>query len=464
MRLLLSLRELLNRSSFQKIRLPVILFALTVLLLGSVAVYQVIGDRIHVRGTIISLFLKQPDQIHLAWDGNSANSINLRWHTRRIYTPSVVGYRQLGESEWKMAVGHQNFSGSNGARHEVELRNLLANSTYEYRLKGDRLQGFWSDTFELRTSPPIGESDFDAIYFADTGLIGRRDGLGTGVEKIIEAIAAQHPLLTLAGGDYAYYNTDKRYGSLEASIDVWLNQMAPVFTRSVVMPTYGNHETQLQENMTPWANRFAIPDNALNRGNYSFDVGNAHFVSVFAVFEQQGLEPQALDWIRQDILAAQAAGQTWIIPFMHVSAFAEGASHPSNLALRSQLGPLFESLGVKLVLSSHDQAFERTYPLVDVPEKNRPTSQSKTCYTMEDGVTWLKTSPSGKESNKSGSFSIFKADPSPWVAVRDNTMHVFTKLHFSAENLAVETFGVRGDGQPPVVLDSFEYTQNQCAA
>jgi hypothetical protein len=453
----------LRHGSFSKFLLPAILFFLTLLVIGAVAAYGFMGDRIHLRGAIAKLFIEPPDQVHIAWNRDPATSVNMRWHTRLGNTPSMMQYRPQGEEEWHTVLGHQlSLSPEAGAYHEVQINGLSPSMTYEYRIKGDYLQGFWGDVLQFRTAPGDERGEFDAIYFADTGLAGRRDGLSTGVDQIVREIAARRPLLTLAGGDYAYYNMDKRYGSLEASIDAWFRQMDPVFSQSAVMPTYGNHETQLKENYTPWARRFAIPPTTLNDQNFSFDVGSAHFVSIFAVYEQQGLEPEVLDWIRRDIEAAKSAGKTWIIPYMHVSAFAEGASHPSNLALRAQLGPLFESLGVKLVLSSHDQAFERTYPLVNVPEQNQPTSTSKTCYTMDDGVTWLKTSPSGKESNKSGSFSIFKAEPSPWVAKRDNTMHVFTQLHFSPDKLSVKTLGLKGDGGEPVELDSFSYTTKQC--
>lgn len=447
----------LNGRPLRKLKLPIILFVLVLLVLGSGAAYAIVkhGYRSY-RG-------RPPSQIHMTWDGDSATSIVFQWRTRRRDTPSQIDYRLIGESDWRRVIGNQQHSYPYGALHEAKLNHLLPSSTYEYRIKGDFLQKVWSQTYQFQTSPARGESDFDAIYFADTGLVGRNDGLATGTKKIIQEIANQKPLLTLAGGDYAYYNTDHRHGSLDASIDAWFDQMTPVFNQSVVMPTYGNHETQLQENYTLWAERFETPIGTPDGRNYSFDVGNAHFVSIFAIYEQQGLEPEALDWIKRDIEDAQAAGQQWIIPFMHVSAFAEGASHPSNLALRAQLGPLFESLGIKVVLSSHDQAYERTYPLVNVPDQNVVTSSSKSCYTMSDGVTWVKSSPGGKESNKSGSFSLFKADPSPWVAVRDNTMHVFTKLHFSKDELSLETFGIKGNS-PPTVLDTFSYTTKQCNA
>ena len=405
---------------------------------------------------------KPPDQIHLAWIDEPSTTITAVWHTYRTDTPSLIQYRPLGESEWRMEVGDQRFTEKGGVVHEVTIHNLMPDTRYEYRIKGDYFQRVWSEVFQARTAPTATAADFDVIYVADTGLVGRRDGLATGTQQVIDEIAKLNPLLVLAGGDYAYYNSDDRYGSLERSIDAWFNQMMPIFAQSPVMPTYGNHEALLQENYDLWAKHFATPEGIEHQRNYSFNVGNVHFVSIFAIYEKQGLNPEVLQWIEQDINAAKEAGQQWIIPFMHVSAFAEGASHPSNLVLRAQLGPLFEQLGVKVVLSSHDQAYERTYPLVEVPASNRPTSTSKTCYTLSDGVTWVKTSPGGKESSKNKHFSEFQSEPSPWIAVRNNTMHVFTRLHFSASNtLTVETFGVHGDGKSPSRLDHFSY-QEEC--
>jgi hypothetical protein len=147
-----------------------------------------------------------------------------------------------------------------------------------------------------------------------------------------------------------------------------------------------------------------------------------------------------------------------------VAPFADGRNHPSNLPLRAQLGPLFEQLGVQVVLTSHDQAYERTYPLVDVPASNTPTSLSTDCYTLQDGVTWVKASPGGKLSNLNGSFSEFRTEPAPpWTAVRDNSRHAFARLVVSAAGtLRVEAYGVVGDGSPPVLLDVFEYRVGEC--
>ncbi len=266
----------------------------------------------------------------------------------------------------------------------------------------------------------------------------------------------------LGGGDYAYYNTDKRFGPLNAHIDAWFNQSAPFLTKSVFMPTLGNHEVLLQESYDAWIQRMALPASQTDNFNiYSFDVGHVHFVSILAVRGTQDLPDSQIDWIIQDIQAAQARGQTWIIPYMHVSAFADGASHPSNIALRNQLGPVFEQLGVHLVISSHDQNYERTYPLRNVGQGNPVVTDTRlTGYDANDGTVWLKVSPAGKLSSIDGSFSEFQTNPPPyWTAARDDTRHHFARFIVSSDgSLTTQIYATPGDGTPSFILDSFTYS------
>ena len=405
---------------------------------------------------------RAPDQVHLAWVGAPSTTLTVVWRTWDTATASTVQYRATESTTWQQATGARRTSGTTGKLHQVNLSALKPSTIYEYRVKGDG--GAWSDVYSTRTAPPPGPADFDVIYFADTGLVGREDGLATGTKQVVDEIAAMNPLLVLPGGDYASYDTDKRYGTLENTIDAWFNQVQPIASRSPMMPTYGNHEVQLGEGYLPWANRFPTPKGWNARRAYSFDVGDVHFISVFAVQNFNPLTAEQISWLKNDIAAARAAGRRWIIPYTHISAFADGKNHPSNLKLRAQLGPIFESNGIKLVLSSHDQAYERTYPLTDIGASNTPTSTSKSCYEMSDGVTWVKISPGGKLSNKNGSFSPFATTPPPaWTAYRNNTTHVFSRLSVRASgSIQIDTYGVKGDGTPPVMLDTFQYTTGSC--
>jgi N-acetylneuraminic acid mutarotase/glucose/arabinose dehydrogenase len=231
-----------------------------------------------------------------------------------------------------------------------------------------------------------------------------------------------------------------------------------------MMVSYGNHEISLNEGYQFWASRFATPAGFDDR-NYSFDIGDAHFISIFAVENTAGLPGATLSWLEQDLASAQASGKRWIIPFFHVSPFTNGTNHPSNVNLRAQLGPLFEQYGVKIALSSHDQAYERSYPLMGVPSVIQPTTLRQRCFAMSDGVTWLKVSPGGKLSDISRSFSPFANDVWPsWTAVRSNTTHAFARVRVRASgSLRVEVYGLVGDGSQPALIDWFDYGSTSCS-
>lgn len=405
------------------------------------------------------------DQVHLAWVEDPATSMTVVWRTLDSGAASTVQYREANQNEWQEAVGAPRVSGTSGVLHEVTLRNLTPSTRYEYRVRRDSA-GSWSDIFSTLTGPSPGPANFEAIFVADTGLVGRLDGLATGTAQVIDEIAEINPLLVLLGGDLAYYNSDKRFGTHDQTIDAWFNQWQEVASRSPTMPTYGNHEVFLQEDVANWLARFPTPEGFDDRKSYSFTVGDVHFVSIFGPLDSSAMSTDIVNWIEQDIIAAKEQGAQWIIPFFHVAPFSDGINHPSNINYREQLGPLFEGLGVQVVLTAHDQSYERTYPLVDVPATNTPTSTKLYCYDSSDGVTWVKSGPGGKLSSKNDDFSEFATTPAPaWTAYRDNTMHHFSRLIVSAEgSIQLDSYGVVGDGTAPLIMDSFKYILGECPA
>jgi hypothetical protein len=402
------------------------------------------------------------DQVHLAWVEDPATTLTVVWRTLDPAAPSAVQFRPTGTSTWQTVEGAVRPSGTAGALHETTLRSLTPSSGYEYRVAAGGSS--WSEVFSTRTAPPSGPATFDVVYVADTGIAGRTDGLTTGTLGVIDAIRQLDPLVVLLGGDYAYFDTETRFPTLDDAIDAWFNQMQPISTRAPMMVGYGNHEVLLGEGFAPWAARFPTPPGVDGGRSYSFDVGDAHFISIFAVTGNGGLSSSTLLWIEQDILAAKSQGARWIIPFFHVSPFADGIVHPSNLQLRAQLGPLFEDLDVDMAISSHDQSYERTFPLTDVPATNAPTSTAESCYGPQEGVIWMKVSPGGKLSNVNGDFSTFTTDPPPrWTAARDDSMHHFVRLRFSSTgSIHVEVLGIEADGAPVTLIDDFTYTLGTC--
>jgi hypothetical protein len=119
------------------------------------------------------------------------------------------------------------------------------------------------------------------------------------------------------------------------------------------------------------------------------------------------------------------------------------------------------------VLTAHDQAFERSYPLTGLVDTRvaapKVMSTALSCYQdTGNGVIYLKVSPSGKLSNQNGSFSVFKHATKPaWTAVRDNTAHHFTQGQVTATSLTMTTYNVGATGAPAVV-DRFTISKSSC--
>lgn len=401
-----------------------------------------------------------PDQIHLAWTRDTSTTVNVVWRTVDTAVPSVVEYRAFGEPKWRRATGGPRPSGTEGRLHEVLLQGLKPATRYEYRVAGP--QNTWSAVYSFITAPRPG-GPFEAVFVADTGLDGRLDGLSTGTREVVEAVAQLDPTVILWGGDAAYFDTDKRFGTLDRTIDFWFNMVMPFAAKAPLMPTYGNHEIFLKEGYLFWADRFPTPDGLDNRRYYSFDVGDAHFVSILGADSEKGSLPETvLRWIDADLERARRAGKKWLVPYLHVAPFSDGSNHPSNLEYRSQLGPLFEKHGVRLVLTCHDQSYERTYPLRGVPDRLEITSQSKDCYGGKDGTVYLKVGPGGKQSNINGRFADFRTNPPPpYTAFRDNTAHHFARLFFAPDRVRVQIVAVLR-GKAPWVQDEFAYTLGAC--
>ena len=181
------------------------------------------------------------------------------------------------------------------------------------------------------------------------------------------------------------------------------------------MPTYGNHEVLLGEGYEPWAKRFATPPGFDGRRYYSFDAGDVHFVSIFAVANPGSAAGAPRSTGSRTTSSRPRARWPALGRSLHARAAVLRrlrATAPTSTCGRSS-GRFSSAWASRSSLTSHDQNYERTYPLRDIGGANQPTSAARDCYTLEDGVSWVKVSPAGKLSNHHGlnNFSHFLTTP-----------------------------------------------------
>lgn len=393
-----------------------------------------------------------PDQIHLSWDDNPATSLTVTWHTASPNNPATVQFRPAGSSpDWSSAAGESIKSPGDGWLHRAHIKGLSPDTRYEYRVSSDHgVTPAASHTFDTRTAP-AGRAGFTAAFVSDTGLIGRIDGNTTGTRRIMEEISRVRPLFVLGAGDYAYANRDKRSRKAGDAVDEWFVQWQDVIARMPLMAQYGNHEIFLDETFDDWAPRFAHPAGHDDGRNFSFDVAGVHFTGLFV--PGNNLTDPQLAWLDADLASARQRGARWLVVFQHEPIYAHGRSHPARPPIRAKLAPIFERRAVDLHLSSHDQNYERTYPLLGVPDQIKITSQSPDRYRQGEGVIYAKVSPAGKRSEIGNQFSRFTTAQQPHIARRETGFHHYALLHVTAGGeLKLEVFRLPdGEGAPSLV-------------
>jgi len=101
--------------------------------------------------------------------------------------------------------------------------------------------------------------------------------------------------------------------------------------------------------------RFYKPFNMGGQRYYSFKRGDALFLAL----DSNYMDPQQLDWIRQQLSGSDAH---WKICFFHHPLYSDGRMHGPDLDLRRELEPLLVQYNVSLVLAGHEHFYERLQP------------------------------------------------------------------------------------------------------
>src|SRR5262249_28468400 len=132
---------------------------------------------------------------------------------------------------------------------------------------------------------------------------------------------------------------------------------------------------------------------------YSFDWGNAHFISLDSNSDRSsGAFRRALtgtgdmlNWLDRDLRSTR---QFWRVVFFHHPPFAGGlnAGDPVENDVHRFIVPILEANGVQLVLNGHEHNYQRTYTLKE--DKVVPDGSGTVYLTAGGGGATLYTLPS----------------------------------------------------------------------
>jgi len=272
-----------------------------------------------------------------------------------FYDAGKQGFHWYTEEdcESKVVIGGKTYTGVSALyqglyAHSVVADDLDPGTVYTYQI------GDFEGTF--KTDPGRGE----AISFIVTGDAQASDANGFAHGAAVQGKAWE----MFPDSDFTVTLGDHTNDSDNAQWDMYFDAFKGVHQKGTVVPIAGNHDGLLKWNW--FRNMFTLKEPSNFWSNltgvyYSFDYGDAHF----AVLNTNDMLPMTVpqrNWLVNDMSRSDAK---WKIVFMHKSPYSAGndALAPDVLLLRRALLPLFDQLGIDLVLSGHDHQYYRSVPV-----------------------------------------------------------------------------------------------------
>lgn len=293
-----------------------------------------------------------------------------------------------------------------GARVAYQVRDAL---------RGD------SAPFEVR------RPDGGALRFVAMGDIGY-DGVaadGSGDPALAPPIAmrdlalAQDPDLLVIPGDLAYLNS-------RAGWDRFFRMHSPLQAAVPVVPAVGNHEWEDGFGYGQYLASYVLPggeeDYVQRAGPVTFVVVNSDAACIDVRHRSNGplhqpcpngLDEGRTQWLRDALSSAAADEAPWTVVVMHHPPYSWG-DHGSDWVTHVYWTPLFEELGVDLVLTAHDHLYGRTHQV-----RQREVVDGQTPYVKGVAPVYAVVGGGGREL-----YDLPPGAPPAWLAHGEKVHHL----------------------------------------
>jgi hypothetical protein len=194
---------------------------------------------------------------------------------------------------------------------------------------------------------------------------------------------------------------------------------------------------------------------------YSFNYRNAHFIALSTELDEVGKIEQ-LKFLQSDLLRTKANKNIdWTIVFFHRPFYSANAADITNM--RRTYQPLFDKLGIDLVLQGHSHNYQRSYPLSynDVTP-SEPIISDKEQFQYHDpvGTIFLIVGTGGESvkslNKKSFLVSTYEGYGCINVEIKGKSMNV---EYYSDTNNAIDKFSITKNKNNPKSGDLRAETQ-----
>lgn len=265
------------------------------------------------------------------------------------------------------------FTSTSGTDHRVELSGLQPATKYYYKIvaSGATLAGGDASHYFV-TSPNDGDEPFNVWAIGDSGISatlssGEHPDQAAVRDSFLNVVPLEDLSFLVHLGDIAYSTgTDTQFQK-------GLFNIYPTILRALTLwPTQGNHDYTANA----YYSVFSLPRYGEAGGvssnteyYYSWDHGNAHFISLNSEIADSTTRADMITWLNQDLAATS---KTWTIAIFHHPPYTKGSHDSDNPAdsgarmewMRTSIIEILEDRGVDLILSGHSHGYERSF-LID---------------------------------------------------------------------------------------------------
>jgi len=257
-------------------------------------------------------------------------------------------------------------------------------------------------------------------------------------EDTIENIITVNPELLITTGDHV---------KDEKTADCWIEMSRPIKDKMKI--AIGNHDrdsSKIYKQITRNHN--------LTTPYYSHDFKNIHFISLSTEHPYDEGSKQ-YEFIKNDLeKTSKNPNLDWIIVHNHKAFYSTRNDLEVAEELRNTYHPLFEKYNVDLVISSHNQYYERTYPILYNNEDDQEpliSNDSESFYSNINGIVFLTVGTGGDELQD----IVYKEDY--YIIQKEKYGFLNLKLKNNGKTLVGEFRTGDDDGD---ILDNFKLTKS----
>lgn len=300
--------------------------------------------------------------------------------------------RYTGKPEETLVLNLKITNSENGSfiSHKVLADGLTPGTAYDYRVGSD---GNWSAAGSFTTEADS-EKEFEFLYMTDS------QG-GSSSDYEVWANTLKNGLADYPDSKFLMMTGDQvDAGALEYQ---WLDYFGKPQAQLMNLPlmaAVGNHEGPYNDNYYYHFNypNASIEDPLPPGSVYSYDYGDAHFMVINTMDmgwddRQKESFKQQIEWLRREV--AQTS-KKWKVVAFHKAIYSVGGHSVDSdiLALRQTLYPVFDELGIDVVLQGHDHTYMRSYQMygdkavadIEQDESGNPLNPDGTMYIVNNAA------------------------------------------------------------------------------